>query len=137
MAKYNISSLKEKSIEEKMRQLNISENDIEEQFVRSSGKGGQNLNKVSTCVFIKHIPTGITVKCQEQRTQNLNRYLARKILVEKIEELVLKKKSEHQARIEKIKRQKRKRSKRAKEKILHDKKIISKKKKLRSGSIDI
>ena len=80
---------------------------------------------------LSHLPPGIEVKCQKDRSQALNRYLARKIVVNKIESLILGKKSEKRKRIEKIRRQKRKRSKRAKEKMLHDKKRQSEKKKLR------
>jgi protein subunit release factor B len=114
-----------------MESLNIREEDIEESFIRSSGKGGQHVNKTSTCVYLKHVPTGVEVKCQEERSQALNRYRARVILTKKIEQLVRGKESEEIQRIEKIRRQKRKRSKRAKEKMLAEKKITSEKKKLR------
>ena len=90
------------------------------------------ITKTSTCVYLKHIPTGIEVKCQKERSQVLNRFWARRILTEKIEALVLGKKSEKQQKIEKIKRQKRKRSKRAKEKMLQAKKLHSEKKQLRT-----
>ncbi|MDA8431935.1 MAG: peptide chain release factor-like protein [Nitrospiraceae bacterium] len=114
-----------------MESLKIREEDIEESFIRSSGKGGQHVNKTSTCVYLKHLPTGIEVKCQEERSQALNRYRARVILTKKIEQLVRGKESEEIQRIEKIRRQKRKRSKRAKEKMLAEKKITSEKKRLR------
>jgi len=114
-----------------MESLNIHEEEVEESFIRSSGKGGQHVNKTSTCVYLKHIPTGIEVKCQEERSQALNRYRARVILANKIEQLVKGKESEEIQRIEKIRRQKRKRSKRAKEKMLAEKKITSEKKRLR------
>jgi len=128
MAAYTVSEKKEKALIEKMERLGIYEKDIVEKFVRSSGKGGQKVNKTSTCVYLKHVPTQIEVKCQEERSQALNRYLARKILADKIEKIVLGKESEEQQRIEKIRRQKRKRSKRAKLKILEEKKKHSRKK---------
>lgn len=114
-----------------MDALNILEEEIEESFVRSGGKGGQKVNKTSTCVYLKHLPTGIEVKCQEERSQSLNRYRARVILTRKIGELLEGRESEERQRIEKIRRQKRKRSKRAKEKMLAEKRITSEKKKLR------
>jgi len=129
--KYGVSQSKIKLLQDKMKQLKIRESDIIEQFIRSSGPGGQKLNKTSSCVYLKHKPTGIEVKCQKERSQALNRFLARRILLNKIETRILKKKSEEQKRIAKIRRQKRKRSKRAKEKILKMKRIHSEKKRLR------
>ena len=116
-----------------MQKLGIREEDLLEKFIRSSGKGGQRTNKVSTCVYLKHTPTGIEVKCQEERSQALNRFLARRRLVNKIEVQILGRQSEERKRIEKIRRQKRKRSRRAKEKMLKNKKERSKKKKGRRG----
>ena len=130
--KYGVSAEKERALYEKMEKLGITESDIVERFVRSRGHGGQNVNKTSTCVYLKHLPSGIEVKCQRERSQALNRFLARRILVNKIEDVVLGKESEEQQRIEKIKRQKRKRSKRAKEKVLLLKHLQSKKKKSRA-----
>ena len=131
MSIFSVSPLKDKQLKEKMESLNIHEGEMEESFIRSSGKGGQHVNKTSTCVYLKHIPTGIEVKCQEERSQALNRYRARVILTNKIEQIVKGKKSEEIQRIEKIRRQKRKRSKRAKEKMLAEKKITGEKKRLR------
>jgi len=117
-----------------MAALNILERDLEESFVRSSGKGGMNVNKVSTCVVLKHLPSGIIVKCQEERSQSLNRFLARRILAGKIESIQLGKKSAGEKRRWKIRKQKNKRSKRAKEKILEAKRKQSQKKRDRKFS---
>ena len=111
----------------------IDEKEIQEDFIRASGPGGQNVNKTSTCVFIRHVPTGLTVKCQRERSQSLNRFLARRLLLDKIERLQSGIIDEEKKRIEKIRRQKRKRSKRAKEKVLEEKHRSSEKKRLRSA----
>ena len=142
MLKYSMSDFsgdldKEKRLKEKMAALGIREADITESFIRAKGPGGQNVNKTSTCVRLKHIPTGIEVKCQKERTQILNRYIARKILVNKIENLVLGKLSEEQQRIEKLRRQKRRRSRKAKLKMLEIKRRHSEKKRLRCGPREI
>ena len=112
---------KEKALRETMARLGVREEDIVERFIRAQGPGGQNVNKVSTCVHLRHLLTGIEVKCQEERSQAQNRYRARQILLEKIECAILGKLSEEQKRIEKIRRQKRRRSRRAKLKILESK----------------
>ncbi len=101
--------------------LGVNESDIAESFTRSGGHGGQNVNKVSTCVVLVHAPSGLSVRCQEERTQGMNRYRARVRLLEKLEEKIKGAQSAKQQAIEKIRRQKRKRSKRAKEKLLADK----------------
>jgi len=132
MSSPSVSPRKEEALRQKMEKLGIFEKDLVEKFIRSSGKGGQKVNKTSTCVYLKHIPTNIEVKCQKERTQALNRYFARQILAEKIEAMILGEKSAEQQRIEKIRRQKRKRSKKAKLKMLEEKKKQSQKKKDRS-----
>jgi protein subunit release factor B len=119
-----------------MERLGIREQDLEESFVRSGGPGGQNVNKVSTCVVLKHIPTGLAVKCQQERAQAMNRYLARRMLVEKLEAQILGRESEEAQRIARIRRQKRKRSRRAKEKMLDAKQRHGTLKKLRSRPFD-
>ncbi|MBC7349311.1 MAG: peptide chain release factor-like protein [Candidatus Aminicenantes bacterium] len=122
MGMFPVRPEKEKDLLERMTRLGIKESDLEEKFIRSQGKGGQKVNKSATCVYLKHLPTGIEVKCQQERSQAINRFLARRILVEKLEAQVQGKETEEQQRIEKIRRQKRKRSKRAKEKMLAEKK---------------
>lgn len=129
---FPIGPQKEKALKQKLKNLCIYEKDIKESFIRSSGKGGQKVNKTSTCVYLKHVPTGIEVKCSKARTQGLNRYYARQILYAKIESLIKGRESEEKQRIAKIRRQKRKRSKRAKEKMLAQKKLQSRKKKERT-----
>ena len=127
-----ISTEKEKALRDRMARLGISENEFRETFIRSAGPGGQNVNKTSTCVQLVHVPTGLSVKCSRERSQLLNRYLARKILLERIERLQTGVVAEEKKLMAKIRRQKRKRSRRAKEKILQDKRAQSEKKGLRT-----
>jgi protein subunit release factor B len=137
MAIFGVSPDKEQALAERMEKLGIRETDILEKFIRSGGHGGQNVNKVATCVYLKHLPTGFEVKCQQERFQSLNRFLARRILVDKIETAILGKQSAEEQRIAKIRRQKRKRSKRAKEKMLADKRHVSEIKKGRTFKPDL
>lgn len=123
-----ISRKKQDQLIKRMSDLSISEKDIEENFITSGGPGGQHANRNATCVYLKHLPTGTEVKCAATRYRQTNRFLARRILTDKIEEQLIQKKSRRMQEIEKIRRQKRKRSRRAKEKILRDKKINSEKK---------
>ena len=137
MSDFGVGLDKEKALEEKMRRLGIRQEDIVENFIRSSGPGGQNVNKTSTCVYLKHIPTGIEVKCQKERSQALNRFLARRILLQKIETRILGKLSQEQQLIAKIRRQKRRRSRRAKLKVLEGKRRRAEKKSLRAPVSEI
>jgi len=132
MSAFNVSAQKEDALLKRMSSLGVSEKDLEETFIRSSGPGGQKVNKTSTCVFLRHIPTGLTVKCQRERSQALNRFLARRILMDRVERRQKGIISREKERVEKIRRQKRKRSKRAKEKVLEEKRFQSKKKRLRT-----
>ena len=105
----------------RMAALGVREADFEETFVRSGGHGGQNVNKVATCVMLVHRPSGLQVKCQATRQQGLNRALARHQLLDKIESLRVRRAQAERARLEKIRRQKRPRSYGAKQRILADK----------------
>jgi protein subunit release factor B len=128
---FPVSSNKNKSLVRAMERLGIRESDLEESFIRSGGPGGQNVNKVSTCVVLKYVPTCLVVKCQRERSQAMNRYWARRILVGRLESQIHGRQSEEAKRIRKIKRQKRKRSKRAKDKILQSKHAHGETKQLR------
>lgn len=128
-----ISVDKEKQLAQRMIALGVREADIDEQFVRSSGAGGQNVNKVSSCVLLHHRPSGVRVKCQQERSQALNRFLARRLLLDKIETRQRGAASAEMQRIEKLRRQKRKRSRRAKLRMLDDKRHQAEKKDRRSA----
>ncbi len=121
-------------VQNRMAKLGIKEEDLIEKFILGSGRGGQKINKTSSTVYLKHLPSGIEVKCQRGRSRELNRLYARRELCERMEEIVFKEKSAKQQAIEKIRRQKRKRSKRAQEKILATKKHRAKIKKLRQST---
>jgi protein subunit release factor B len=121
MSAFPVSLEKEAQLARRMDALGVRESDIEESFVRSGGHGGQNVNKTSTCVMLLHRPTGLQVKCQTTRQQGLNRFIARRLLLDKIEERQRGFVAAKRAEIEKIRRQKRKRSRRAKERMLADK----------------
>lgn len=123
-------------LKERMEALEILEDHLVEKFILGSGKGGQKVNKTNSCVYLKHIPTNIEIKCQKERSRDMNRYYARRELCERIEEQMAGEKSAKQQEIEKIRRQKRKRSKRAKEKMLDEKKKRSEVKQLRGKVTD-
>ena len=126
-----ITSDKWKQLQNKMRRLKIAEDDLHEKFIVGSGNGGQKLQKTASCVFLKHAPTAIQIKCQKSRLRDSNRYFARERLCEKIEALLAKEKDKKKAEIFKVKQQKKKRSKRAKQKMLDNKHSRSETKALR------
>jgi protein subunit release factor B len=130
---FPVSAEKAEALRLRLAALYIQEEDLQESFVRSGGKGGQNVNKVSTCVVLVHRPSGTQVKCQQERSQGLNRYLARKLLADKIEAARLGRQSQQQQDAERIRRQKRRRSRRAKNRMLADKRAHASKKALRAG----
>jgi protein subunit release factor B len=128
MSAFPVSLDKSDQLAKRMASLGVSEAEIEESFVRSGGHGGQNVNKTSTCVMLVHRPTGVSVKCQETRQQGLNRFIARRLLLDKIEQKQKGFVAAQRAEVEKIRRQKRKRSRRAKARMLADKAHQSEKK---------
>ncbi len=128
---FPVSAEKVQALRVRMACLGVAEADLDEQFVRSGGHGGQNVNKVATCVVLVHLPTGVRVRCQQERTQGMNRFLARRELCDKIEaRLTGAVAAEQQAR-ERIRRQKRRRSRRADQKRLAAKREQSEKKQSR------
>jgi protein subunit release factor B len=112
---------KEELLARRMSALGVQEEDLQETFVRSGGHGGQNVNKVATCVMLLHRPSGLQVKCQETRQQGMNRWLARKLLLDKLEAQRRSAVAAERARVEKVRRQKRPRSRGAKARILANK----------------
>ena len=125
---FPVSPEKLHALAARMQALGVREADLEEHFVRSGGKGGQNVNKVSTCVVLRHGPSGVVVKCQRERSQALNRFLARRDLLDKLEARARGVAQAALAERARIRRQKRRRSRRAKEKLLADKHAQSEKK---------
>ncbi|MBN1557911.1 MAG: peptide chain release factor-like protein [Lentisphaerae bacterium] len=131
MSDPTISRAKERQVAERMKALGIRDEDLVEKFVLGSGKGGQKVNKTASCVYLRHEPSHIEVKCQRARSRAVNRVLARRELCDRLEEQVRGEKSRRRQEIEKIRRQKRRRSRRAKQRMLEEKKKQSEKKQRR------
>ncbi len=131
MLNFGVREGKQRALREEMQKFNVHEKDLVEKFILSKGPGGQKVNKTATCVYLKHLPTKFEVKMQEARSQALNRFLARRELLRKIKNDVLGKESEAEKQRQKIRRTKRRRSRRAKKRILEQKRVQSRKKKLR------
>ena len=121
-------------MEERMKRLGISEEDLDEIFTRSGGHGGQNVNKVATCVILTHRPSGVTVRCETERSQALNRALARQRLVERLERRAIERKERARHAVELIRRQKRRPSKSARRRNVESKRQRGAIKKTRSSS---
>jgi protein subunit release factor B len=131
MDMFPVSAGKQRALTEKMTRLGIREEDLAETFVRSQGPGGQNVNKVATCVVVRHPPSGVTIRCQSTRSQALNRFLARRRLADEVEARQQGLANAKEREIWKIRAQKRRRSRRAKEKMLREKHLQSRKKQFR------
>ncbi len=129
--RFTVSQEKEAALAKRLDRLGVREDDLVEKFIRASGPGGQKVNKSSSAVYLKHVPTGIEVKVQSSRSQALNRFNARRRLAERIEADILGKKTAAKQKAEKIRRQKRRRSRRAKARMLADKRRQSDKKRQR------
>lgn len=128
-----ISPDKTTELEQRMAGLGIAANDLLEKFVRGSGAGGQKINKTSSCVFLKHLPTGVCIKCQMDRSREMNRFLARRELCDQLEAIRDGKAVAKTQAIEKLRRQKRPRSRNSKNRSVADKRILSQKKSMRKS----
>jgi protein subunit release factor B len=126
-----VSPEKIAALEQSMASLGIREEDLLEKFVRGSGSGGQKINKTSSCVFLKHLPTGVCIKCQIDRSREMNRFLARRELCDQLDAIRQGKAIAKTQAIEKLRRQKRPRSQRSKQRSVADKRALSQKKSLR------
>jgi protein subunit release factor B len=117
MSKFGVSPEKERALEARLRTLHIHEQDLEETFIRSSGPGGQHVNKTSTCVRLVHRPSGLSVKVQSSRSQGLNRFLARRLLADRLEQQLRGAESPQAQQRDKIYRQKQRRGRRTKQRL--------------------
>lgn len=131
-----VSKEKQAALKIRMAELGIEERDLIEKFILGSGKGGQKLNKTSSCVYLKHIPTQIEIKCQKDRSRVMNRFWARRELCDHIEAQIRCEKTKQQQAREKIRQQKKRRSRRLKKKLVEDKRQRSQIKTLRRPPTD-
>ena len=131
MNRFGVSEEKARALQERLARLGVLDEDLSERFIRASGPGGQHVNRVATCVRLRHRPSGIEVRVQRERSQGLNRYLARVRLCDRMEAKILDQKTEEEKRRARIRRRKRQRSKRAREKMRADKRRQAQRKRLR------
>ncbi len=108
-----ISLEKIKALHSEMEKLNLLEKDIKESFISGSGSGGQKINKTQNCVYLKHLPSGIEIKCQKDRSREANRFFARRELLERLKEKVLGIPSKKEILEEKVRKQKKRRERRS------------------------
>jgi protein subunit release factor B len=113
---FGVTRKKQEELEARMAALGLREADLQEKYIRSSGPGGQNVNKTASCVYLKHIQTGLEVKMQRERSQGLNRYYARKRLCELVEQEKMGTKSPAALKADAIRKQKQRRRRRSKTK---------------------
>ena len=131
MATFSVSGPKADELLQRMAKLGIRESDLDEAFIRGSGSGGQKINKTSSCVYIRHRPSGIEIKCQRERSQVMNRFFARRELCDRLEARQRGEASARQQEFEKVRRQKRRRSRRQKQRMVADKRMHGEKKAMR------
>lgn len=132
-----VSRKKKRAQVERMARLGIRDQDLRERFILGSGRGGQKLNKTSSCVQLRHVPSGIEVKCQCSRSREMNRFMARRFLSDRLEEKILEEQSALRQKAEKIRRQKRRRSRRQKQLMLEEKHRQSERKQLRQSIAEL
>ena len=131
-----VTAEKQEAQRQRMASLGIAEGDLLEKFVRGSGAGGQKINKTNNCVFLKHLPSGVCVKVQVDRSRELNRFLARREICDQLEAIREGRAVAKTQAIEKMRRQKRQRSRRSKQRSVADKRALSRKKSLRRSPAD-
>lgn len=132
MNPFGVSDARVEALLRRMMRLKIREEDLQERFIRSGGPGGQNVNKLNTCVRLCHRPSGVEVKTQQERFQGLNRFLARQLLVQKLETQEKRRAQEEQRLLAKARRQKKRRPRAVQEKVLASKRLRSLKKRFRA-----
>lgn len=122
---------KQAALDARMAKLRIAEDELVEKFVLGSGSGGQKINKTSSCVYLKHLPSGIEVKCQAHRSREMNRFQARTELCDRLEGVRQEKVQARIDAVEKNRRRNRPPSQRSKQRSIEQKRSTSRKKNLR------
>ena len=133
----SIKDSKWAALSEEMLKYDIKDEDLIEKFILGSGAGGQKINKTNSCVYLKHVPSGLEVKCQKTRSRESNRFHARRELLEKVKEKVFQEETKRKKEIDKIRKQKKRRSRKTKEKMLEEKKKRSEVKQKRGKVHDV
>jgi len=126
-----VSASKQRALAEQLTKLGVKDADLTERFILGSGSGGQKVNKTASCVQLRHAPSGIDIRCQRSRSREMNRFLARRELCDRLDEQRRGEQSRRQQAREKIRRQKRRRSRRQQAKMVEQKRIHGAQKQLR------
>lgn len=126
-----VTNEKTTALNQRMAALGIRDVDLLEKFVRGSGAGGQKINKTSNCVFLKHLPTGVCIKCQLDRSREMNRFLARRELCDQFDAIREGRAVAKTQAVEKMRRTNRPRSRNSKNRSVADKRQLSQKKTMR------